>query len=152
MKYYIKISDTMSEEKAVKMLEDKWGKVYENLFKYSWNKIIKLDNNNDIFYTRHKEQTLIEYWYTELTNEFIPWELVWVSDGNQEDADEDYKNANLYYIWVTKAWEYVIEDNDWYIDSRKYISKTLPKEEETRTIICNDKKWDEIKNILKLNK
>lgn len=89
----------------------------------------------------------------ELVEEaFTPWEQVAVSNDSIKKAIQDlladrYKE---YYIWKTKKWEYVTELDVWDIKTRKYIAKIPKEEKKERKIECTDKKWEEIKNILKL--
>lgn len=133
MKKYIKIDKNTTEEMAIKHLESLGGTLYDKLNKYSWRDFIKLDNENDIYYTCFTQQELKEDWFEEiiLDETFKVGEQVACSDVSKEKAIEDLINRsmNFYYTWYkTSKWKYIIEDEDWDVDAWRYIAK-IPKEE-----------------------
>ena len=132
MKKYTKITDEVTEEIAVKHLESLWGKVYCNLCIRD-STIIILDDYNDIFYTINTEQELKEDWYEEiiLAEEFELWEQIACSNISKEKAIKNLerKDDKFYYTWwKTRDWKYIIEFEDWFLNTYKYIAK-MPKVE-----------------------
>lgn len=104
---------------------------------YKEDTCVNIESEVDIQYS--DKQYYIDNWYEiisfeeymlETKEEIKPWDLVWVTNYNQKYADEDFRDgANHYYIWRNKKWKYVVEEEDWYIDTWKYISNKAPKEE-----------------------
>jgi len=135
MKKYIKITDEVTEEIAVKHLKSLWWKVYLNLMKWNLNKsnlnnIIVLDDLNDIYHTHYTGNKLKQFWYEEIIPEIFKfWEQVACSDISKEKAIKDLDaDFNKYYYtwWKTRDWKYIIEFEDWFLNTYKYIAK-IPK-------------------------
>lgn len=139
-KKYIKITKEVTEEKAIKKLEELWGKPFNNLFiEYKSNWILKLYNTWNIYYTNVSEEDLKENWYEEivLTPSFELWEQIAVSNASEERAIDDLNRDTykFYYTWwKTKSWKYIVEVNDWIINDYKYIAK-IPKEKQKQETI-----------------
>jgi len=150
MKKYIKITDEVTEEIAVKHLKSLWWKVYMNLLKEDWDYLIMLDKDNDIFYTCFIEQELKEDWYEEIIPEtFEVGEQVACSDISKEKAIDDLSAEKLKYFyiwWKTSKWLYIVEDEDWYICKWNYIAK-IPKVEELTMEQLEKELWRKIKII-----
>ena len=137
MKKYIKITDEVTEEIAVKHLESLWGKVYLNLMKWQLvksnsNKIIVLDDLNDIYYTHYTGNKLKQFWYEEIIPEtFEAGEQVACSDISKEKAikDLDREYDKYYYTWwKIRNWKYIIEYGNWTVGFFNHIAK-IPKVE-----------------------
>jgi len=133
MEKYIKITDTVTEDIVVEHLESLWGKVYCNLSETNWTKIIKLDEDNNIYYTLYNEEELKQLWYEEIILEeiFKLWEQIACSDISKEKAIKDLDaDFNKYYYtwWKTRNWKYIIEYGNWTVGLFNHIAK-IPKVE-----------------------
>jgi len=132
MKKYIKITDTITEAQAVKHLQSLWGKVYNNLMKFNWDKIIKLADDNSMYYSYFTEEYLKEHWYEEIIPEiFKLWEQLACSNISKANAIKDLDaDFNKYYYtwWKTRNWKYVIEYGNWTVGLFNHIAK-IPKVE-----------------------
>ena len=98
----------------------------------------------------------------ELEEEFKVWEEVYVSDESIEDAiTSKQKRIYLYSLPWNAEMKYICVDigdeedfinwKDYSIETWRYITKITKEEIKSRTIDCTDSKWEEIKDILKLN-
>jgi len=92
MKKYIRITDTVTKEIAVKHLESLWGKVYNNLENNIWKNILILNEDIITYYTSNCANILERYWYEEIILEetFKVWEQVACSDISKEKAIKDF--------------------------------------------------------------
>lgn len=81
-------------------------------------------------------------------NTYTPWELVGVDDLSQLRADADYRySADRFYIWNNRAWRFIVETEDWNLDSWRFISKKAPKKKKV-TIEITDEQLEQIKKII----
>ncbi len=116
--------------------------------------IISIDDDDDDEYSLWKTKGEFEdsMWVNEedieLVKEFTPWEQVACNNKSKENAIEDLKTDECiyYYIWKTRDWRYVIEDEYWYIDNFKYIAK-IPKVQEMTLEEISKELWREVKII-----
>ena len=108
-----------------------WSKDY-NWANHHWN--ISSFQNNPTEITLEEWNEIVNNLSWEETNNdkeiFTPWEQVGVSSVSIEKALEDLKTDTYeyYYIWITKEWVYVVEDNNWKLENWPYICK-MPIEE-----------------------
>jgi len=98
--------------------------------------------------TRERAQQVLDYINEFTIKEIKNWDLVWVSDTNQEDANKDFtEDANHYYIWKDKNWNFVCEHDDWkYIYWRFISNKKSNTKEMTLEQVCREL-WRDIKII-----
>jgi len=110
--------------------------------------ILELINDDDSSMPNFKNQNWIEHYidlyklsYADEDKEIKPWDLVWVSCISQKKADEDITSeVSVYYIWKSKRWQFVVEDEKWVTTTWKYISNKKP--EETVEPLTNEEiKW-----------
>lgn len=98
----------------------------------------KLDNPQALFFERQWILKLMEdwtymtsllweincqrQWYKEYKDQFIPWEQVRYSDKSIELAME-ISSYVKYYIWKTRHWKYILENEEGIISIVKFIAK-----------------------------
>jgi len=124
-------------------------------FFYKWDiiELIKDDNTNC---PKFKNQDCIIshiflFRLAYVDNEIKRWDIVWVSDISQEDADIDFRDdTDRYYIWKNRKWQFVAEHKDWYLFTCNYISnkkqEEITIEEMTLDEVCKEL-WRDIKII-----
>ena len=113
----------------------------------------KVKNRDNIcleykYNTEERAQQVLDYINEFTIKEIKNWDLVWVSDTNQEDANKDFtEDANHYYIWKDKNWNFVCEHDDWkYIYWRFISNKKSNTKEMTLEQVCREL-WRDIKII-----
>ena len=97
--------------------------------------------------TEERAQQVLDYINEFTINEIKNLDLVWVSDISQEDADKNFNNTKLHYIWKRINWEFICEDKDWDYISWRFVSNKEPKTREmTLEQVCEEL-WETIKII-----
>ena len=138
--YKIKDAEVHVENDTVHIVSNdinaNWLWYTKEWFKYSWIIYDFYDNDEDCNNFNHKEITIL--WIEET---FKLWEQVAVNDESEERAIIDLESDECKYFytwWISKKWEYIIEQCSWKIFAWKFIAK-IPT---TKTIKIKSEDWE----------
>ena len=163
MKQYILFEEWNQEslDKAIFIAKNKGLAMNDNV-DFEWQGILKL--YNCLYWTTmDTEEELIEYWYTKLCDVREQKELpiprkVWVSSSSIQDAIKNKSERT--FLWNFNWLNLCVLDSDNDLFNKwinyntinwKYIAEIVEEEKKERKIEVTDEKWEEVKELLKIN-